>query len=82
MPTEPINTIPIQLFLEAVKGADASKASEIRIDINNAKQLAYCLGIVMSRLNGDLERYVAEYSKGDKEVIEVQMDGGNTPNWK
>lgn len=82
MPTvEPLNTIPIQQFLQQVKAAENGKQREIRIDINQAKNLAFTLGIVMSRLHGDLEKLVIENkSAQDNEVIEVQLDGGTS--WK
>lgn len=78
MQTDPLNTIPIQQFLQAVKNADNSRAKELRLELQTAKNLAYTLGIVMARLNGDLEKYVQEYArKADEEVIQVQMDGGD-----
>jgi hypothetical protein len=46
-----------------------------------AKNLAYTLGIVMSRLHGDLELFVKENAgSSTDEVIEVQLNGGT--NWK
>jgi hypothetical protein len=76
--TDPLNTIPIQQFLQAVKNADNSRAKELRLELQTAKNLAYTLGIVMARLDGDLEKYVQEYArKADEEVIQVQMDGGD-----
>lgn len=78
MQTDPLNTIPIQQFLQAVKNADNSRAKELRLELQTAKNLAYTLGIVMARLDGDLEKYVQEYArKADEEVIQVQMDGGD-----
>jgi hypothetical protein len=54
--------------------ADQSNQKEVRIDITAAKNVAYTLGIVMSRLAGNYEDLL---SKKDKdEVIQVQMDGG------
>lgn len=78
--TEPLNTIPIQQFLQTVKSADNSRSKEVKLDINQAKNLAYTLGIVMSRLEGDLEKLVAESKNSDNEVIEVQI--GADTNWK
>jgi len=82
MPTnDPINTAPIEKFIQSVKVADNSRAKEIKIDIDTAKNLSYALGIVMARMNGDLEKFVAEYSKkSDDEVINVTLDGGT--GWK
>ena len=62
-----------------VKSADQSQARNVNIDIATAKNLAFTLGIVMSRLEGDLEKLVAESTKSD-EVIEVNVDGG--AGWK
>ena len=79
MQNDPLNTIPIQQFLQQVKSAENSRAKEIRIDIQQAKNLAFTLGIVMSRLHGDLEKLVLENkSNTDDEIIQVKMDGGNS----
>ena len=72
---EPINTASIQAFIQQVKGADASKAKDIRMEITQAKNLAFTLGIVMSRLNGDLEQLLVNKSNTE-ETVEVQLDGG------
>jgi len=78
MSTEPINTVPIQQFIKQVQGAENSRAKEIRLDINAAKNLSYTLGIVMARLNGDLEQLLVNNSGGDAtEVIEIKLDQGN-----
>ncbi len=70
---EPLNTATIQQFISQVKGADAGHAKEVKLNIQQAKSLAFALGIVMSRLNGDLEQLIA---KPKEEVINVSMDGG------
>ena len=74
---EPLNTIPLQQFLNAVKAAENSRAREIKLDIATAKNLAFTLGIVMSRLHGDLEKFVHQ-SKTTEEVISLDLDGGNS----
>ena len=82
MPTEPINTLPIQQFIQQVKSADNSKARDVKLSIDQAKNLAFTLGIVMGRLNGDLEKLIASKSgniSNDAE-IEVKLDGGS--NWQ
>ena len=73
---EPLNTNPIQQFIQQVKTADSSRATEVRLDIANAKRLALTLGEVMARLNGDLEQILARKNSGNDEVINVKMDGG------
>ncbi len=74
MSNAPINTVPIQQLIQQIKVADLSNQKEVRIDITTAKNVAYTLVIVMSRLAGNYEDLL---SKKDKdEVIQVQMDGG------
>ena len=79
MQNEPLNTSPIQQYIQQVKNADLGKAREVKLDIVQAKNLAYTLGIVMARLEGDLERFVKNNSGGN-EAIEISLDGGS--NWK
>ncbi len=74
---EPLNTIPLQQFLNAVKAAEQSRAREVKLDIATAKTLAFTLGAVMSRLHGDLELLVAQSKSNDDEVIQVNLDGGS-----
>jgi len=71
---DPLNTIEIERFISAVKNAENSRAKELRIDIQHAKNLAYTLGIVMSRLHGDLEKLVV--SQDDNQTIEINLDQG------
>ena len=73
----PINTAPIQQFISQVKSADASRAKDIKLDITQAKNLAFTLGIVMTRLTGNLEDLLISNAKGDNEVIEVNVDQGS-----
>lgn len=73
---EPLNTAPIQQFISQVKSADASQAKEVKLNMQQAKRLAFTLGEVMSRLNGDLEQILARKNSGNDEVINVTMDGG------
>ena len=75
MSTDPINTGPIQQFIKQTQAADRSNAKEIRLDISTAKNLSYTLGIVMARLNGDLEKFVKENQGTSDEVIEVRLGG-------
>jgi len=77
---EPLNTIPIQQFLQQVKTADSSRQREVRLTIEQAKSLAFTLGIVMSRLEGDLEKLVVDNAGSSDETIEVRLDGGS--GWK
>jgi hypothetical protein len=76
--SEPVNTIPLQQFIQAVKTAEGSRAKEVKLDINTAKNLAFTLGIVMSRLHGDLEKLVVESKNNTDEIIEINLDGGSS----
>lgn len=81
MSIEPVNTVPLQQFIQQVKSAENSRAKEVRLDITQAKNLAFTLGIVMSRLHGDLEQLVAQSNQSaSNEVINIQLDGG--AGWK
>ncbi len=77
---EPINTIAIQQFIAQVKGADAGNAREVKLDLQDAKRLAYTLGEVMTKLSGDLEALLVKKNNTEENVIQVQMDGGS--GWK
>ena len=74
---EPLNTAPIQQFIQQTKNADTSNQLEIKLNIAQAKRLAFTLGEVMSRLNGDLEQLLARKNSGADDVIQINMDGGN-----
>ena len=73
---EPINTIAIQQFIAQVKGADAGNAREVKLTLEQSKRLAYTLGEVMTRLNGDLEELLIK-DKNAEEVISIVMQGEN-----
>ena len=77
---EPLNTLPIQQFISTVKSADSSKAREVKLDINTAKRLAFTLGEVMSRLEGDLEKILSASSTAEENIV-VQL-GSSDANWK
>ena len=74
---EPLNSSPLQQFLNAVKAAEQSRAREVKLDIATAKTLAFTLGAVMSRLHGDLELLVAQSKDNSEDVIEINLDGGS-----
>jgi len=76
---EPLNTAPIQQFISQVKSADSGQSREIKLDIQQAKRLAFTLGEVMTRLNGDLEKIIIRKASGADDVIQINMDSGS--NW-
>ena len=79
--TDPINTLPIQQFISSVKSADASNAREVKLDTQSAKRLAFTLGEVLARLNGDLEELLIKIASGDDDKVVVQF-GSTEGNWK
>lgn len=72
---EPLNTLPIQSFINQVKSADSSKSKEVTLTIDQAKTLAFTLGIVMSRLEGDIEKLISNISVNEN--IDIRIDGGS-----
>jgi hypothetical protein len=76
MSVEPLNTTAIQQFIQQTRSADNSRAKEVKLSIEQAKNLAYTLGIVMSRLEGDLEKIVFN-SPSAPSTIEISIDGSN-----
>jgi hypothetical protein len=82
MSTEPLNTLPIQHFFNLVKSAEAGRQKEIRMDINQAKTLALTLGQVMTRLEGDLEKFVAEQIEKLQAEQTIVIDMNTGAEWK
>ena len=81
MPTvNPLNTIPLQQFIDRVKTADNQQLKDVTLNIRDAKNLAMNIGSVMNRLHGELEALVHQ-EKNAEEVINVTVDGGGQ-GWK
>lgn len=77
MQSNPINTVPLQQFIQQVKMADMNQQKEVKLDIRTAKQLALTIGEVTSKLTQDYENLLhAIKNTNDNAVIEVQLDGG------
>ena len=72
----PINTIPIQQFIQQVKAADITQQREIKLDIKTAKALAYCLGEVSAKLLEDYDTVFRRLEASSGGAVTVQMDGG------
>ena len=75
---KPLNTIPLQQYIDKVKVADSTNQQEVRMTLVEAKNLAFTIGSVMSRLHGDLEKLV-DKQNNTEEVVSVTVDGGK--NW-
>jgi hypothetical protein len=79
--SNPINTFPIQQFIQQVKSADLSQQKEIKLDIKTAKTLAFCLGEISAKLLEDYDTILSKSKNNSAtEEISVQMDGGGFSN--
>ncbi len=72
----PINTQPIQQFIQQVKAADLAQQREIKIDIKTAKMLVYCLADVNARLLENYDVILQKVLQNTGESVNIQMDGG------
>ena len=72
----PINTQPIQQFIQQVKAADLSQQREIKIDLKTAKALAFCLAEVNAKLLENYDVLLQRVMQSTGETITVSMDGG------
>jgi len=76
--SNPINTIPIQQFIQQVKSAELSQQKEIKLDIKSAKNLAFCLGEVSAKLLEDYDKLLKELKESTGGgPIDLKMDGGD-----
>jgi hypothetical protein len=73
--TQPINTLPIEIFLEKARIAKKSGQKTVNIGIEEATLLADSLAQVMTRLAGDLDQIVQSVQQ--QEDIIIKMDGGS-----
>lgn len=79
--SNPINTLPIQQFIQQVRSAELSQQREIKLDIKTAKMLAFCLAEVNSKLVEDLDTVIKKLeSNTNTGVVTVSMDGGGFSN--
>ena len=82
MQITPLNTMPIQAFIKQVQTAESSRSNDVRLDMNTAINLAFTLGIVMSRLEGELESLVSQNKESANfQDIEVKI-GSSNADWK
>lgn len=73
---DPINTIPIQQFIQQVKAADLTQQREIKMDIKTAKALAFCLAEINAKLLEDFDILYKRLESSTGGTISVSMDGG------
>jgi hypothetical protein len=75
--SNPINTLPVQQFIQQVKAADLLSQKEIKIDIKTAKLLALCMGEVCAKLVTDYELLIKQLqTAAPTEPVTIQVVGG------
>ena len=73
--TTPLNTLPIEMYLEKARIARKSGQKSVSLSIDEANLLEDSLSVVMTRLAGELDKIaIAAQSSGD---ITIKMDGGS-----
>lgn len=71
---KPLNTLPIESFLDKARIAIKSNQKSITLDIKEVSYLADSLSVVMTRLSGELDKLV---NSRTSEKTEIKMDGGS-----
>jgi len=71
---KPLNTLPIEMFLEKALIASKSGQKNVNLDIKDAIALRDSLATVMTRLAGKLDNQIV--TTPTEQVISVEMDGG------
>ena len=71
----PLNTLPIEMYLEKARIARKSGQKSVNLPIDEASLLEDSLSVVMTRLVGELDKIaLSAQSTGD---ITIKMDGGS-----
>jgi hypothetical protein len=75
---QPLNTIPVENYLNKVRIASKSHQKTVVLSIDEAEQLATSLSIIMTRLSGELDAILMQIQNQtpQEETVQVQMDGG------
>ncbi len=74
--SNPINTLPIQQFIQQVKSAELAQQKEVKIDIKSAKMLAFSLGEITAKLLEDQDELLSKLAQSQGSEVTVKMDGG------
>lgn len=72
---QPLNTLPIEMFLEKARIARKSNQKSLNLSIDEVMMLEDSLAVVMTRLVGDLDSLIQ--SAQQSEDIIIKMDGGS-----
>jgi len=69
----PLNTIPIENFINLIKAADAKREREIRLSIQDAKNLTYVFTLLLADL---YNKKIKDKESTQEEIISITVDGG------
>jgi len=72
---KPLNTLPIEMFLEKARIATKSGQKTLNLDIKDVISLSDSLAVVMTRLAGKLDEQIA--STPTQDIVTIEMDGGS-----
>ena len=73
---KPINTVPLQQFIQQVKAAELAQQKEIKLDMKTAKLLALAIGEVSAKLIEDMDELMNRLQQNANGDITIRMDGG------
>lgn len=73
---KPINTVPLQQFIQQVKAAELSQQKEVKLDMKSAKLLALAIGEVTAKLIEDMDELMTRLQQNSNGDITIRMDGG------
>jgi hypothetical protein len=74
MSRNPVNTLPIENFLQKSKVATKTQQRELKLDSKEYKDLADSLAMLLARL---VELQDTRLQQPQEVNVDVQMDGGN-----
>jgi len=74
MSRNPINTLPIENFLQSAKIASKTQQRELKLDAKQYKDLADSLAMLLARM---VELQDNKIANPPQENVSVEMDGGN-----
>lgn len=70
---KPLNTIYIEDFLEKARIATKTNQKNLQLTQKEYTELASSLGVVMTRLSGELDKIMSE---PNNEIVKLNLDGG------
>lgn len=76
--SNPINTFPLQQFIQQVKAAELAQQKEIKIDIKAARTIALSLAEISTKLLEDYDTMFQKLQESQGSgTVTVKMDGGS-----